>query len=52
MLWTLFVIFLILWVLGLANVYTIGAFVWLFLVAALITLVLQLVSGRRAGPIA
>jgi hypothetical protein len=47
MLWTIFVLLLIAWILGLAGVYQIGAIVWLLLVAALIALVLQLVSGRR-----
>jgi len=47
MLWALFVILLIAWVLGLVGTYQIGAFVWLLLVAALIVLVLQLVTGRR-----
>ncbi len=51
MLWTLFVIFLILWILGLANVYTIGAWLWLFFVIALIALIVQLATGRR-GPVA
>jgi hypothetical protein len=47
MLWTLFVILLIAWILGLVGTYQIGAFVWLLLVAALVVLVLQLVTGRR-----
>jgi hypothetical protein len=47
MLWTLFVILLIAWILGLVGTYQIGAFVWLLLVAAVIVLVLQLVTGRR-----
>ncbi|HZR33323.1 MAG TPA: lmo0937 family membrane protein [Terriglobales bacterium] len=47
MLWTIFVILLIAWILGLVGTYQIGAFVWLLLVAALIVLVLQLVTGRR-----
>ncbi len=46
-LWTIFVILLIAWLLGLVGVYQIGAVVWVLLVAALIVLVLQLVSGRR-----
>lgn len=50
MLWTLFVILLIAWLLGLVGTYQIGAFVWLLLVAALIVLVIQLVTGRR-GPV-
>ncbi len=47
MLWTLFVILLIAWLLGLVGVYQIGAVIWLLLVAAVIVLILQLVSGRR-----
>jgi hypothetical protein len=49
MLWTLFVILLILWLLGLVSSYTMGGFVHLLLVVALIVLVLQLISGRRAA---
>ncbi len=47
MLWTLFVILLIAWILGLVGTYQIGAFVWLLLVAAIVVLILQLVTGRR-----
>jgi hypothetical protein len=47
MLWTIFVILLIAWILGLVGTYQIGAFVWLLLVAAVIVLILQLVTGRR-----
>jgi hypothetical protein len=47
MLWTLFVILLIAWILGLVGTYQIGAFVWLLLVAAVIVLILQVVTGRR-----
>jgi hypothetical protein len=47
MLWTIFLILLIAWILGLVGTYQIGAFVWLLLVAALIVLVIQLVTGRR-----
>ena len=47
MLWTLFVILLIARILGLVGTYQIGAFVWLLLVAAVIVLILQLVTGRR-----
>ncbi len=47
MLWTIFLILLIAWVLGLVGTYQIGAFVWLLLVAALIVLIIQLATGRR-----
>jgi hypothetical protein len=47
MLWLIFLILLIAWILGLVGTYQIGAFVWLLLVAALIVLIIQLVTGRR-----
>jgi hypothetical protein len=47
MLWMIFLILLIAWILGLVGTYQIGAFVWLLLVAALIVLIIQLVTGRR-----
>jgi Family of unknown function (DUF5670) len=48
MLWTIFLILLIGWVMGLVGAYQIGVFVHLLLLAALIVLIIQLVSGRRA----
>ncbi|MGD1072044.1 MAG: lmo0937 family membrane protein [Bryobacteraceae bacterium] len=48
MLWTIFVILLVLWLLGLVTSYTFGGFVHILLVLAVIVLVFQLVSGRRA----
>ena len=47
MLWTIFVVLLILWLLGLVTSYTLGGFIHLLLVVALILLVIQLVTGRR-----
>ncbi len=47
MLWTIFVILLIAWILGLVGVYQIGSIIWLLLVAAIVVLILQLVTGRR-----
>ncbi len=47
MLWTIFVILLIAWLLGLVGVYQIGSLIWLLLVAAIVVLILQLASGRR-----
>jgi hypothetical protein len=46
-LWTIFVILLIAWMLGLVGVYQIGSLIWLLLVAAVIVLILQLATGRR-----
>jgi hypothetical protein len=48
MLWTLFVILLVLWLLGLITSYTFGGFVHILLVVALVVLVIQLISGRTA----
>ena len=47
MLWTVFVILLVLWLLGLTTAYTMGGFIHLLLVLAVVALVIQLVSGRR-----
>jgi len=47
MLWTIFVILLIMWALGLVTSYTMGGFVHILLVIALIVLVVNLVQGRK-----
>ena len=47
MLWTLFVVFLVLWLLGVSTAYTMGGLIHLLLVLAVVSLVIQLVSGRR-----
>jgi hypothetical protein len=47
MLWTIFVVLLLLWLVGLLSSYTFGGLIYLLLVAALVVLIIQLVSGRR-----
>ena len=47
MLYTIAVILLVLWLLGLVGGYAIGAFVHLLLVVAVVLLLVQLLSGRR-----
>ena len=47
MLWTIFVILLILWLLGVVSSYTIGGFIHILLVIALVVLLINLISGRR-----
>jgi hypothetical protein len=47
MLWTLFVVLLVLWFLGVVSSYTLGGFIHLLLILALIAVVLQLIQGRR-----
>ena len=48
MLWTIFVILLVLWLLGLVSSYTLGGLIHLLLVIAIVVLIIQLISGRRA----
>ena len=48
MLWTITVILVILWLLGLVSGYTLGGWVHLLLVLAVIVLIFILLSGRRA----
>jgi hypothetical protein len=48
MLYTIAVILLILWVLGLVSSYTLGGLIHILLVVALVVIVLNLVRGRRA----
>jgi hypothetical protein len=47
MLWTIFVILLVLWLLGLVTSYTLGGFIHILLVLALIVLVFRIIEGRR-----
>ena len=49
MLWTIFVLLLILWLLGLVTSYTLGGFIHILLVVALVVLVFQMLSGRRTA---
>jgi len=47
MLWTIFVILLVLWLVGLVSGATLGGFIHLVLLLALVVLVINLVTGRR-----
>lgn len=47
MLWTIFVILLVLWLLGLVSSYTLGGFIHILLVLAVVVLLINLFSGRR-----
>jgi hypothetical protein len=49
MLWTIFVVLLVLWLLGLVSSYTLGGFIHILLALALVVLVINLVSGRRTA---
>jgi hypothetical protein len=47
MLWTIFVILLILWALGMVSSYTLGGFIHILLVIALVVVLLRVIQGRR-----
>lgn len=47
MLWTIAVVLIVLWLLGLMTSYTLGGFIHVLLVIALIVVVLRLLQGRR-----
>jgi hypothetical protein len=48
MLWTIFLILLVLWALGMVSGYTLNNFIHILLIAAVVVLVVQLFSGRRS----
>jgi len=47
MLWTLAVVLLVLWALGLVSSYTMGGFVHVLLVVAVVMVLVRLIQGRR-----
>ena len=47
MLWTIALILLVLWVLGLVSSYTIGGFVHILLVLAIVVILIRVIQGRR-----
>ena len=48
MLWTIAVILIIMWLLGLVTSYTMGGFVHILLVVAVIVVLVNIIQGRRA----
>jgi hypothetical protein len=48
MLWTIAVVLIILWLLGLLTSYTMGGFVHVLLVIAVVVVLLRIISGRRS----
>jgi hypothetical protein len=49
MLYTIAIILIVLWLLGLVSSYTMGGFIHLLLVIAVIVIIFQLISGRKVG---
>jgi hypothetical protein len=50
MLWTIAVVLFVLWGLGLATSYTVGGFIHILLLLAVVAVVIRLIQGRRALP--
>jgi Family of unknown function (DUF5670) len=46
MLWTIFVILLVLWLLGLVSGYTLGGFIHILLVVAVVVILIRIIQGR------
>jgi len=47
MLWTIFLILVVMWMLGMVTAYTMGGFIHILLVLAVVSVLIQLISGRR-----
>jgi hypothetical protein len=47
MLWTILIILLVLWLLGMVTSYTMGGFIHILLVIAVVVLIVRLIQGRR-----
>ena len=47
MLWTIFVILLVLWLLGMVSSYTLGGFIHILLVVAIAVVLIRIIQGRR-----
>ena len=47
MLWTIFVILLVLWLLGMVSSYTLGGFIHILLVLAIVVVLINVIQGRR-----
>jgi hypothetical protein len=47
MLWTIFVILLVLWLLGMVSSYTLGGFIHILLVLAIAVVLINVIQGRR-----
>lgn len=47
MLWTIFVILLVMWLLGMVSSYTVGGYIHLLLVLAIVVALVRLIQGRR-----
>ncbi len=47
MLWTVFVVLLVLWLVGMVSSYTLGGFIHVLLVVAVVVLLINIIQGRK-----
>lgn len=47
MLWTIFVVLLVLWLLGMVSSYTMGGFIHILLIIAVVVLLIRIIQGRN-----
>jgi hypothetical protein len=47
MLWTIAIILIVLWAIGLVSAYTLGGFIHLLLLLAIIVIIIRVIQGRR-----
>jgi len=47
MLWTIFAVLMVLWLLGIVTSYTMGGFIHILLVLAIVTFLIRIIQGRR-----
>jgi len=46
MLWTIFVVLLVLWLIGMVSSYTLGGFIHLLLILAIVVVLIRVIQGR------
>ena len=49
MLWTIFVVLLVLWLLGVVSSYTLGGYIHILLVIAVVVVLIRLIQGKRVA---
>ena len=47
MLWTIFVLLVVMWVLGMVSSYTLGGFIHILLILAIATVLIRIIQGRN-----
>ena len=47
MLWTIFTVLVVMWLLGMVSNYTLGGFIHILLVLAIVTVLIRVIQGRK-----